>query len=61
MPAYVQLARAYLKMGRTDQYMAALERARWTLEKIPEEAFGRQLGAPSKQYWQHWIQTMQSI
>lgn len=60
MSAYVQLARAYLAMGRTDQYMAVLERARWTLEKIPEEAFARQLGGPSKQYWTNWIQTMQA-
>ena len=60
MPAYVQLARMYLKMGRLDQYMAVLERARWTLEKIPEKAFVAQLGAPSKQYWEDWIRTMQA-
>ena len=60
MSAYVQLARAHLMSGRTDQYMAVLERARWTLEKIPDEAFARQLGTPSKAYWQNWIRTLQA-
>jgi tetratricopeptide (TPR) repeat protein len=59
MSAYVQLAAAYETIGRADQATAVFERARWTLEKIPENAFGRNLGEPTKQYWANWIKSIQ--
>lgn len=59
MAAYVRLAAAHEKAGHKDKARAVYERARWTLEKIPEEAFAMRIGEPSKQYWAHWIQTMQ--
>lgn len=59
MSAYVKLADIYLAGGQNDEYAAVLERARWTLEKIPDQAFAARLGAPGKQHWLNWIQTMQ--
>ncbi|MBN2583801.1 MAG: tetratricopeptide repeat protein [Planctomycetes bacterium] len=58
MAAYVKLATAYETSGHKDKAQAVYERAQWTLEKIPEEAFAMRIGEPSKQYWANWIQTM---
>jgi len=59
MGAYVKLATAQLRMGYEDKARAVFERARWTLEKIPEWAFAFRLGEPSKPYWGNWIRVMQ--
>ncbi len=59
MSAYVQLAAAYEGLKRKDQASAVFERAKWTLEKIPEQDFARELGEPSKAYWQNWIKSME--
>jgi tetratricopeptide (TPR) repeat protein len=56
MQAYVQLMAIYQGLGQKDQLLAVLERARWTLEKIPAERFAEQTGGPSKAYWQDWLQ-----
>lgn len=58
MSAYSRLASEYRKLNKRDQLMAVLERARWTLEKIPEEAFAAEPGM-SRAFWQYWLETMQ--
>lgn len=59
MPAYVQLAAIYQGLGERDQLSAVLERAKWTLEKIPDQKFLEQVGGPTKGYWQDWIRKVQ--
>jgi tetratricopeptide (TPR) repeat protein len=59
MSAYVQLAAAYEGLKRKDQAAAVFERAKWTLEKIPEVDFAREMGEPSKAYWERWIKSME--
>jgi len=56
MQAYVRLMAIYQGLGQKDQLLAVLERARWTLEKIPAERFAEQTGGPSKAYWQDLLQ-----
>jgi tetratricopeptide (TPR) repeat protein len=59
MSAYVQLAASYEGLKRKDQASAVFERAKWTLEKIPDVEFAREMGEPSKAYWQNWIKSME--
>jgi tetratricopeptide (TPR) repeat protein len=59
MSAYVQLAAAYEGLKRKDQASAVFERAKWTLEKIPDVDFAKEMGEPSKAYWQNWIKSME--
>jgi len=39
MSAYVQIVSCHLRMGRVEKARMALQRARWALRNIPEEAF----------------------
>lgn len=58
MAAYVQLANIFQAMGQTDQFAATVERAYWTLEKIPAPVFVARFGGASKDYWQNWLRAM---
>lgn len=58
MAAYVQLANIFQTLGRADRFEAILERAYWTLEKIPAPVFVARFGGASKGYWQNWLRAM---
>ncbi len=58
MSAYSRLAAEYRKIGRRDQLMAVLERARWTLQKISDDSFAAEPGM-SRAFWEYWLETMQ--
>jgi outer membrane protein assembly factor BamD (BamD/ComL family) len=49
--AYVQVVNSHLALNQVAQARAAAERARWLLQKIPDDAFGHDPLALSRQYY----------
>lgn len=60
LTAQVQIANVLLRQGRTTEAARAVERARWILRSIPEQAFAAQPGGPARQEWDRYLATVAS-
>jgi len=54
LSACVQIVHSYLRLGRPDAARATVERIRWLLRKLPDEAFVA-TGALSRQQWRQTL------
>jgi len=53
--ALVQIVNAYCEMGRTQEAKVANDRARWQLQRIPDEAFDDPTLPMTREHWQDWL------
>jgi tetratricopeptide (TPR) repeat protein len=55
MSAYVQIINCYLRLGKVGQAWMALQRARWALRNIPDEAFSQYAPDQNRGYWENYL------
>jgi len=53
--ALVQIVNAYCELGKIQEAKVANDRARWQLQRIPEDAFDDQSLPMTRQHWQDWL------
>ena len=51
MAAYIQMINCYIRLGKIDKARMTLQRARWALKNVPDEAFDRYSPDEGRQYW----------
>ncbi len=54
MSAYVQIINGYLRLGDVDKARMMLERARWVLERIDDDAFAAYAPREDRAYWESY-------
>jgi len=55
LDSYVQIVNAYQHMGQKGKIKAVLERMKWLLKQIPNEALGKPGSPFSRRDWEEWI------
>ncbi len=60
LTAQVQVANIYLRQGKLREAVRAVERARWMLRGIPEEAFEQYADGTDRAYWDRYFSTVSS-
>jgi tetratricopeptide (TPR) repeat protein len=55
MSAYVQIVNCYLHLGKVSQAWMALQRARWALRNIPDDAFLEYAPDQPRSYWDDYL------
>jgi tetratricopeptide (TPR) repeat protein len=60
LTAQVQVANIYLRQGKLREAVRAVERARWMLRGIPDEAFERYADGTDRAYWDRYLTTIAS-
>ena len=55
MSAYVQIINCYLHLGKVSQAWMALQRARWALRNIPDDAFLQYAPEQGREYWENYL------
>ncbi len=55
MSAYVQLIDCHLLLGNVEKARMALQRARWTLRGIPDDAFVRHAPSEDRGFWEEYL------
>ena len=53
--ALVQIVNAYSEMGRVQEAKVANDRARWQLDRMPDDAFNDPNLPMTRQHWQQWL------
>ncbi len=53
--ALVQIVNAYCEMGQRQEAKVANDRARWQLQRIPDEAFDDPTLPMKREHWQEWL------
>ena len=53
--ALVQIVNAYCELGQFQQAKVANDRARWQLQRIPEDAFNDPSLPMTRQHWENWL------
>ncbi|MEP0842640.1 MAG: tetratricopeptide repeat protein [Phycisphaerae bacterium] len=64
MSAYVQMINCYLRMGRQERARMVLQRARWMLRNMPDEAFQQAAGLEERAFWEEylaWLETTPTL
>lgn len=60
LTAQVQVANIYLRQGKLRGAVRAVERARWMLRGIPDEAFEQYADGTDRAYWERYFTTVSS-
>lgn len=55
MTAYVQIINCYLRLGKVSQAWMVLQRARWALRNIPDDAFAKYTPDQNRAYWENYL------
>lgn len=55
MSAYVQIVNCYLRLGNVAEAWMALQRARWALRNIPDDAFLSYSPEQDRGYWENYL------
>ncbi|MGQ9649232.1 MAG: tetratricopeptide repeat protein [Phycisphaerae bacterium] len=55
MSAYIQMINCYVRLGRIDRARMTLQRARWALKNIADEAFGKYSPDEDREYWTAYL------
>jgi tetratricopeptide (TPR) repeat protein len=55
LASYVQIANAYQRLGQYGKIKAVLERMKWLVQQLPNEAFAKSGKPFSREDWQEWI------
>lgn len=55
LPAYVQILNCCQRLGKREQAQATLQRVKWLMKGIPEEAFGKTPGRLGLDYWKQYF------
>jgi tetratricopeptide (TPR) repeat protein len=58
LTAQVQIANIYLRQGRLREAVRAVERARWMLRGVPDEAFEQYADGTDRAYWDRYFTTV---
>ena len=53
--ALVQIVNAYAELGQAQEAKVANDRARWQLNRLPDDAFNDPTLPMSRQHWQDWL------
>ena len=60
LTAQVQIANIHLRMGRLSEAARAVERARWLLRSIPDEAFAAHPDGTDRAHWERYLTAISS-
>lgn len=60
LTAQIQIANIHLRLGERTEAARALERARWILQSIPDQAFDKDVAGRDRAYWQHYLSTVRA-
>ena len=55
LASYVQIANAYQRLGQYGKIKAVLERMKWLMQQLPDDAFAEPGKPFSRRDWQEWI------
>lgn len=55
LSAYVQMINCHLRLGEVRKARNALQRARWALRQIPDQAFDRHMPEENRAYWEDYL------
>jgi tetratricopeptide (TPR) repeat protein len=55
MSAYIQMINCYIRLGKIDKARMTLQRARWALKGITDEAFSRYAPDEDREYWNAYL------
>jgi tetratricopeptide (TPR) repeat protein len=55
MSAYIQMINCYLRGGKIDKARMTLQRARWALKGVSDEAFARYAPDEDRKYWEAYL------
>ena len=59
MSAYVQMIDCHLMLGNVGKARMALQRARWTLRSIPDEAFLKHAASEDRAFWEDYLKWLE--
>lgn len=60
LTAQVQIANVYLRQGKLTEAARAVERARWLLEGIPDQAFSESAGGTDRPSWDRFLSAVRA-
>lgn len=55
MSAYIQMINCHLRLGRQEKARMVLQRARWALRNIPDEAFASSPPEENRAFWEQYL------